>query len=69
MKILTDVTPTADTDCVFRNGHAYCDATGKITRCGPIFYSGSKCPYCIGAKDFYKEVVLTLAENIKDEEE
>ena len=65
MKILTDITPTANTGCMFRIGSVHCEAAGSITFCVPRT-DDMECPYCISMSDYLHEEAQKLKKSKED---
>lgn len=68
MKILTDITPNANTGCMYRIGSVHCDAAGSITFCTPRI-DGVECPYCISMSDYLHQEAQKLTKTKEDEDD
>lgn len=51
MKVLTDITPTKETECVFRVKNHFCSVKGDLRYCVPMLIDET-CPHCVGIGEF-----------------
>lgn len=70
MRVMTDFTPTKDTECLFRVDGQFCDIHGDLRYCVPkLKGQDPECPYCIGLSDYRMELLSQIAIRRKAKED